>query len=168
MRGAGGVGTSGRTTIRSAQTTRNWTQAGHTLYLSHRAGEHVRASERIINEVAQGLRNLEDAVAWFSSLEQVEQRAVLHEVVRYSMQAHATVNDARNGLLQSGVRPTMTPAVLIVREPILEQMGKILNLPPGEYVKSFRVLLSTFVVADTRRRETECRGTCNHAWHNLA
>ncbi|MGQ5609201.1 MULTISPECIES: DUF5958 family protein [Streptomyces] len=164
----GAVETSGRTTIRTAQTTRSWTQAGRTLYLSHGAGEHLRASERIINEVAQGLRSLEDAVAWFSSLEQVEQRAVLHEVVRYSMQAHATVNDARDGLLRSGVKPTMTPAVLIVREPILEQMGKIINLPPGEYVKSFRVLLSTFAVADTRRRETECRGTCRHAWHNLS
>jgi len=107
-------------------------------------------------------------VTWFSSLEQVEQRAVLHEVVRYAMQARATVNDARDGLLRSGVKSTMTPAVLIVREPILEQMGKIINLPPGERVKSFRVLLSTFAVADTRRRETECRGTCSHAWHNLS
>ncbi|MEV0445944.1 DUF5958 family protein [Streptomyces spectabilis] len=128
----------------------------------------MRASERIINEVAQGIRSLDDAVAWFSSLEQVEQKAVLHEVVRYVMQAHATVDDAREGLARSGVKPTMTPAVLIVREPILEQMGKIINLPPGEYVKSIRVLLSTFAVADTRRRETECRGTCSHAWHNLA
>ncbi|WP_443062786.1 DUF5958 family protein [Streptomyces sp. NBC_00390] len=146
----------------------SWTETGRTLYSSPGPGEHLRASERIINEVAQGLRSLEDAVAWFSSLEQVEQRAVLHEVVRYAMQAHATVNDAREGLLRSGVKPTMTPAVLIVREPILEQMGKIINLPPGEYVKSVRVLLSTFAVADTRRRETECRGTCSHAWHNLS
>ncbi|MEU1552029.1 DUF5958 family protein [Streptomyces scabiei] len=128
----------------------------------------MRASERIINEVAQGLRSLEDAVAWFSSLEQVEQRPVLHEVVRYAMQAHATVNDARNGLPRSRVKPTMTPAVLIVREPILEQMGKNINLPASEYVKSFRVLLSAFAVADARRRETECRGTCSHAWHNLS
>ncbi|MFD4995014.1 DUF5958 family protein [Streptomyces buecherae] len=107
-------------------------------------------------------------MAWFSSLEQAQQKTVLHEVVRYSMQAHATVNDAREGLLRSGVKLTMTPAVLIVREPILEQMGKIINLPPGEYVKSFRVLVSTFAEADTRRREAECRGTCSHAWHNLS
>ncbi|MGW1784041.1 DUF5958 family protein [Streptomyces sp. NPDC002143] len=131
-------------------------------------GDHVRASERIINEVAQGLRSLEEAATWFSSLEQVEQRVVLQEVVRYSMQAHATTEDGRDGLLRSGVKATMTPAILIVREPILEQMGKIINLPPGEYLKSFRVLLSTFAVADTRRRETECRGTCSHAWHNLS
>ncbi|MFI8192150.1 DUF5958 family protein [Streptomyces sp. NPDC085946] len=146
----------------------SWIGIGRTWYLSPGAGEDLRASECIINEVAQGLRVLDDAVAWFSSLEQAQQKAVLHEVVRYAMQAHATVNDAREGLLRSGVKPTMTPAVLIIREPILEQMGKIINLPPGEYVKSFRVLVSTFAVADTRRRETECRGTCSHAWHNMS
>ncbi|SNR78899.1 hypothetical protein SAMN06264365_105475 [Actinoplanes regularis] len=84
------------------------------------------------------------------------------------MQARATANDGREGLPHSGVKPTMTPAVLIVREPINEKMGKIINLPPDEYVKSFRVLLSMFAVADTRRRETKCRGSCSHAWHNLS
>ncbi|MFI0777304.1 DUF5958 family protein [Streptomyces sp. NPDC021212] len=138
------------------------------MYSNLGEGEQLRASERIINEVAQGLRSLEEAVTWFSALEQAEQKAALHEVVRYSMQAHATVDDGREGLLRSGIKPTMTPAVLIVREPILEQMGKIINLPPAEYVKSFRVLLSTFAVADTRRRETKCRGTCSHGWHNLS
>ncbi|MFJ3027166.1 DUF5958 family protein [Streptomyces tendae] len=146
----------------------SWIGIGRTWYSSPGAGEDLRASERVINEVAQGLRALDDAVAWFTSLEQAQQKAVLHEVVRYAMQAHATVNDASEGLLRSGVKPTMTPAVLIVREPILEQMGKIINLPPGEYLKAFRVLVSTFAVADTRRRETECRGTCSHAWHNLS
>jgi hypothetical protein len=123
--------------------------------------------EQTINEVTQGLRSMEEAVSWFSSLEQVEQKEVLHEVVRYSIQAHVTDEDGRVGLSQSGVKPTMTPAVLIVREPILEQMGEMIDLPSNEYVKSFRVLLSTFAVADTRRRETECRGACSHDWHNL-
>ncbi|MBX9363943.1 hypothetical protein K4G64_22685 [Streptomyces sp. WAC04114] len=128
----------------------------------------MRTSERIINEAAQGILGYTEAVEWFSSLEPVEQRAVLQEIVRYSMQAHATAADGRQGVAQSGVKPTLTPAVLIVREPTLEQMGKIINLPPREHVNSFRVLLSTFTVADTRRRETECLGACSHAWHNLS
>ncbi|GIE85863.1 DUF5958 family protein [Actinoplanes regularis] len=128
----------------------------------------MRASERTINEVAQGLRSLADAAAWFSLLDEAEQREVLRDVVHCAMQARATANDGREGLPHSGVKPTMTPAVLIVREPINEKMGKIINLPPDEYVKSFRVLLSMFAVADTRRRETKCRGSCSHAWHNLS
>ncbi|MFJ9417282.1 DUF5958 family protein [Streptomyces sp. NPDC101227] len=41
------------------------------------------------------------------------------------------------------------------------------GLPATEHVKAFRVLVSVFAVAvaDTRRRETYCRGTCGHAWH---
>ncbi|WP_158574165.1 DUF5958 family protein [Streptomyces triticagri] len=130
--------------------------------------EHMRVAERIINEVAQGLRSLDDAVAWFSSLGRIEQKDVLRDVVHCALQAHATVDEAREGLLRSGVKPTMTPAVLVVREPIRGQMGKILDLPPDEYEKSLRVLLSTFAVADTRRRRDECRGTCTHAWHHLS
>ncbi|MET8021190.1 DUF5958 family protein [Streptomyces decoyicus] len=127
----------------------------------------MKPSERIINEIAQGILSLEEGVKWFSSLEQAEKKAVLHEIVRYVMQAHATTQDGREGLSRSGVKSTMTPAVLIVREPLLERMGTIINLPPAEYTNSFRVLISTFAVADTRRREVECRGACSHAWHNL-
>ncbi len=127
----------------------------------------MRESSRVINEVAQDIRSLDEAVDWFSLLNPPEQKEVLHEIVRFSMQAHATTEDARKGLLRSGVRPTMTPAVLITREPILEQMGKIINLPHNENIKSFRVLVSTFAVADERRRRKECRGKCSHAWHNL-
>jgi hypothetical protein len=127
----------------------------------------VKESSRVINEAAQDILSLDEVVDWFSSLDPSEQKDVLREIVLFSMQAHATAEDAKKGLLRSGVRPTVTPAVLITREPILEQMGKIINLPHNENIKSFRVLLSTFTVADERRRRTECLGKCSHAWHNL-
>ncbi|MFF4433976.1 DUF5958 family protein [Streptomyces sp. NPDC001513] len=66
-----------------------------------------RETGRVVNEVAQELRTLDDGAAWFS------------------------------------------------------------GLPADEHVKAFRVLLSVFAVADTRRRETYCKGACGHAWHNL-
>ncbi|WP_094211502.1 DUF5958 family protein [Streptomyces sp. 2R] len=128
----------------------------------------LRASERVINEVAQNVRSLEEGVEWFSGLAPEEQQSVLHEIALYLMQAHVTVKDGREGLEKSGVKATMTPAILIVREPILEQVGKIERLPQQEYLKAFRVLISTFAVADTRRRETQCKGSCSHAWHNLS
>ncbi|MFE9776385.1 DUF5958 family protein [Streptomyces sp. NPDC005931] len=165
---ADAAGISGSDTTLTVQTMQSWTGTGPTSFSSREGDDQVRTSERIINEAAQGILGYEESVDWFSSLEPFEQRAVLQEVVRYSMQAHATAEDGREGVSQSGVKPTITPAVLIVRAPILEQMGKILNLPPSEYVNSFRVLLSTFTVADTRRRETECRGSCSHPWHNMS
>ncbi|MFF3677521.1 DUF5958 family protein [Streptomyces sp. NPDC002120] len=41
------------------------------------------------------------------------------------------------------------------------------GLPADEHVTAFRVLVSVFGAADTRRRETYCKGACGHAWHNL-
>ncbi|MFE2263165.1 DUF5958 family protein [Streptomyces griseosporeus] len=41
------------------------------------------------------------------------------------------------------------------------------GLPAAEHVQAFRVLVSVFAVADTRRRETYCNGACGHTWHNL-
>ena len=114
------------------------------------------------------MRSLDEAVDWFSSLDEAGKDSVLREIVLYLIQVHVTAQDGRDGLARSGVKATMTPAVLIVREPILEQVGKIAGLPPNEHLKAFRVLLSTFAVADTRRREMECRGACGHAWHNLS
>lgn len=110
---------------------------------------------------------MEEGVKWFTSLEEADKKEVLREIGRYAMQAHITTRDGREGVAKSGVKPTMTPAVLIVREPILDRMATIINLPAAEYTKAFRVLISTFSVADTRRRETECRGACTHEWHNL-
>ncbi|MFE3942359.1 DUF5958 family protein [Streptomyces sp. NPDC059118] len=39
--------------------------------------------------------------------------------------------------------------------------------PGADHVKAFRVLVSVFAIADTRRRKTRCKGVCGHAWHNL-
>lgn len=127
----------------------------------------MQESERIINEIAQGLIQLDEGVNWFSALDPAQQKAVLREVVSYSMQAHATVGDGREGVARSGVKPTANPAVMIVREPLPDRMAKIINLQDSENVKAFRVLVSTFAVADTRRRDTQCKGRCGHEWHNL-
>lgn len=40
------------------------------------------ATVRVVNEVAQGLRTLEEGTAWFSLLPQAERKAVLQEVMR--------------------------------------------------------------------------------------
>ncbi|MEU6554908.1 DUF5958 family protein [Streptomyces sp. NPDC046915] len=127
----------------------------------------MRESELVINRVAQGIVPLAEGVAWFSALDRAGQTAVLVEIGHYLMQASATVEDGRAGVARAGVKPTVTPAVLITMEPFLQRVGTIIGLPEAEHVKAFRVLVSTFTVADTRRRETRCQGRCTHAWHNL-
>ncbi len=123
-----------------------------------------RETERVVNEIAQEYRTLDAGVSWFSALTPARKHAVLVEVAGYAMQAHITAADGRAGVARSGVKPTINPAVMICLDP---PRYRFANLPPAEHVKAFRVLVSVFAVADTRRRETSCRGVCRHAWHNL-
>ncbi|MEU6807049.1 DUF5958 family protein [Streptomyces neyagawaensis] len=123
-----------------------------------------RETERVVNEIAQGLRTLDDGVGWFSDLVPTRQQEVLQEVAGYAMQAHITAADGRAGVARSGVKPTANPSVMICMDP--PRYG-FAGLPSAEHVKAFRVLVSVFAVADARRREAYCKGACGHAWHNL-
>ncbi|WP_369009094.1 DUF5958 family protein [Streptomyces sp. WAC06614] len=123
-----------------------------------------RATEHVVNEIAQGLRTLDDGPAWFSGLSPADRRDVLQQVSGYAMQAHLTPADGRAGVTRSGVKPTADPAVMICMDP---PRYAFWGLPADEHVKAFRVLVRVFAVADARRRETSCKGTCGHSWHHL-
>ncbi|MFG2267331.1 DUF5958 family protein [Streptomyces sp. NPDC048720] len=123
-----------------------------------------REIERVLNEIAQELRTLDDGAGWFSGLAPARQTEVLQEVAGYAMQAHITAADGRAGVARSGVKPTANPSVMICMDP--PRYG-FAGLPTAEHVKAFRVLVSVFAVADTRRRKTYCKDGCRHPWHNL-
>jgi len=112
-----------------------------------------RETEQIVNEIAQGLRTLDDGTAWFSGLSLAGRQEVLREVGGYAMQAHITVADSRVGVARSGVKLTANPSVMICMDP---PRSGFASLPADEHVKAFRVLVAVFAVADTRRRETYC------------
>lgn len=124
-----------------------------------------REAERVVNEVAQELRTLDEGASWFSALSPAGRQTVLQVVANYAMQAHITAADGREGVSRSGVKPTANPSVMICMDP--PRYG-FAALPADEHVKAFRVLVSVFSVADTRRRQTYCKGTCGHSWHNLS
>ncbi|MFC4517937.1 DUF5958 family protein [Streptomyces ehimensis] len=123
-----------------------------------------REAERVVNEIAQGLRTLDAGVGWFSGLAPTRQQEVLQEATGYALQAHITSADGRAGVARSGVKPTANPAVMICMDP--PRYG-FAGLPSAEHLKAFRVLVSVFAIADARRRETYCKGACGHEWHNL-
>ncbi|MFJ1581696.1 DUF5958 family protein [Streptomyces sp. NPDC088182] len=123
-----------------------------------------REAERVVNEVAQGLRTLDDGTTWFAALSPAGRQVVLQEVAGYAMQAHITAADGHAGVARSGVKPTANPSVMICMDP---PRYRFAALPADEHIKAFRVLVSVFSVADTRRRQTYCKGSCGHSWHNL-
>jgi len=84
------------------------------------------------------------------------------------VQARAVTEDGPESIRRAGLRPTHTPAVLIARGPIDQQLGKIAGLTPvDERRKAFRLLVAVLAVADERRRERFCSDGCGHWWHNL-
>ncbi|WP_089224598.1 DUF5958 family protein [Actinacidiphila glaucinigra] len=123
--------------------------------------------EVILNELAQGLRPLPLGVAWFAGLSADEQFEVLRDLAGYCLQARATREDGEESVDRAGIRPTHTPAVLLTRGRLPEQLTKIVNLPQDERVKAFRLLIALLAVADERRRARYCTEGCSHAWHAL-
>ena len=120
-----------------------------------------------LNGLAQGLRPLGQGVEWFEGLPVEGQFEVLRDLAGFCIQAGATVEDGPESVCLAGIRPTHTPAVLISRGQLREQLEKIINLPQGERVRAFQLLVALLGVADKRRRELFCAGGCTHAWHRL-
>ncbi|MFC8367549.1 MULTISPECIES: DUF5958 family protein [unclassified Streptomyces] len=120
------------------------------------------AHEVILNELAQGLRPMAEGVEWFEGLSEDGRRKVLHALVLFCGQARAREEDVPESIERSGIRPTHTPAVMLTKW----RFG-MEALPACELTTSFRLLVTLFSIADTRRRTLYCAGGCGHAWHNL-
>ncbi|MEU7461822.1 DUF5958 family protein [Streptomyces griseofuscus] len=116
----------------------------------------------ILNELAQGLRPVDEGVEWFEGLSEGDQRKVLHALVLFCGQGSAREEDVPESIARSGIRPTHTPAVMLAKW----RFG-MEALPAYELTKSFRLLVALFSIADTRRRTLRCADGCGHAWHNL-
>ncbi|MFI5527514.1 DUF5958 family protein [Kitasatospora sp. NPDC051853] len=121
----------------------------------------------VLNELAQGLRTPAQGVGWFEAMAGDGQVEVLNLLTMYCLQARAVTEDGPESIRRAGIRPTHTPAVLVVRGRLPEQLAKIVGLPPDERVKSFRLLVALLAVADERRRALYCAGGCSHDWHHL-
>ena len=121
----------------------------------------------ILNRLAQGVDPLEGGVAWFNGLSVDDRRATLRKLRVFVLQARPTIDDAELAVARSGLRPTVTPAVLLVR-PNLIGLGKIPDLPLPELERSFRLLVLLLGIADERRRMISCANGCTHWWHHLS
>ncbi|MFJ3138510.1 DUF5958 family protein [Streptomyces sp. NPDC086843] len=123
----------------------------------------------IPNELAQGLRPMSQGIAWFDALAPEEQSEALLFLRHHCVQARAVAEDGPEGIRRAGLRPTHTPAVLITRGRIDDQLGKIASLTPrDERRKAFRLLVAVLAIADGRRRERYCSNGCSHWWHRLS
>jgi len=120
-----------------------------------------------LNEVAKGQSSLYSAVSWFESLDPGEQARILRNLVLITGQSHPLPAELSLAIEVSGLKIGATPCVLLKTHPLPTAMAKMLGLPNPENSRSFRLLLSLFSIADTRRRETVCGKDCHHPWHDI-
>ncbi len=121
----------------------------------------------MLNQLAQGLLGMENGIREFTKEDADQRRATLREIIVFALQAGVTSADARHGVERAGIRVTDTPSVLISQGVVEIQLAKIANLPENESVKSFRLLVALFGIADERRRGEKCLHGCSHWWHKL-
>ncbi|MFC7219286.1 DUF5958 family protein [Streptomyces polyrhachis] len=123
----------------------------------------------LLNELAQDLRPMAEGIEWFDGLGQEEQSDVLLLLRHHCVQARAVAEDASESIHRAGLRVTHTPAVLISRGRIDEQLGKVAGLRPlDERRKAFRLLIAVLSIADRRRWDRFCSDGCDHWWHRLS
>lgn len=118
--------------------------------------------EFFLNKLAQGQCSWESGLSWFSSLECSHQGQILERLLAMVLQAGGNQKlDSSLVIEKSGLRPTFTPCVLLAKG----RADKLSKLNPDENGKSFKLLITWLNLADSRRREQRCRGSCSHWWH---
>jgi len=122
----------------------------------------------MLNRVAQGRLPFTDAVRWFESLPEVEQPGWLRTVALMCHQAHPCGEEIDPAITLAELKPTFTPCVM-VRSAVQPEhaLNRIADLPADERQKAFRLMFALYCIADTRRRQTQCKNGCSHEWHNF-
>ncbi|WP_200978304.1 DUF5958 family protein [Echinicola sp. 20G] len=123
--------------------------------------------ERNINKYAQNKLNDSEILDWFSQFDLSGQKEIRDKLIMFVYHAHPSDDLIYKAIQTAPIKETMTPVVLFKTQSFKIAINRILELPDSELRKSIIILLSIFKMADTYRRETECRNGCGHEWHNI-
>lgn len=132
--------------------------------LTPEESEHLSQCSTGLNQIAQGIHDIEYV---FELLKESPHPDLFWQAL-YTMvvQSHPTREEAVQAIEETGLKPTFTPCVLLVKDNTPEKnVGKICSLPEYEHRKALILLMKVFQIADKRRRETECKEGCSHWWH---
>ncbi|MGE0493903.1 MAG: DUF5958 family protein [Vulcanimicrobiota bacterium] len=122
----------------------------------------MKYRDYLINGFAQGLVEFSTVLSYFEQLSYEGRSSFLEFLLWYAKEARFRDSDAQLAVQRSEQKSTFTPSVLL----LLGRHDKIPKLPEDEQLKSLRLLLNLFAIADERRRHDVCKGACQHWWHN--
>src|SRR5436190_4684 len=113
----------------------------------------LTAIELHLNRIAQGLVSEAEGHSWFESLQPEARLKTLRVLANICQQSHPLSQEVPQAIERSGLKATFTPCVLLkLAARPQDAFNRIVALPGAEQVKSFRLLVSLFAIADTRRR----------------
>lgn len=139
----------------------------------HRWGSKFKKSlmtenEKLLNKIAQNLLTLENGIKVYDTSHPQEKTELFNNIILCMFQACPNKESIEKGIENSGIKKTMTPSVIFLKNTLNNAKRKIQQLEPElEKRKAFIIMLSIFKEADTIRRNTKCIDGCLHYWHNI-
>lgn len=107
--------------------------------------------EIAVNKYGQGLVEVEQLLELFQRFDFDFQQVFLREILFLILQSKPKEEDIESAILDSGLKSTYTPCVLLKKGIATHNLEKLINLPANERTKVFVLLLSLFKMAYKRR-----------------
>lgn len=107
--------------------------------------------EILLNKFGKGLVTIKQLTEDFRLLEMIKKKEFLNELLFLIMQSKPRNEDIEPAIVNSGLKSTFTPCVLLKKGVANHNLVKIINLPEKELTKAFVFLLSLFKIAYIKR-----------------
>ncbi|WP_199141769.1 DUF5958 family protein [Pedobacter sp. ASV12] len=112
--------------------------------------------EILINKYGQGLISIDEIVALLQKNNEKDKHNALSEIVNLIIQTKVTEEDIDQAIVESGLKRTYTPSVLLATKGVANHnLQKIIELPEGEQHKVLKLMLALFKIAYKRRFSKE-------------
>jgi len=111
--------------------------------------------EILVNQYGQGIVDIEKLISLLECLSNENKRLFLNDLLYLIMQSKPMDEDINEAIIESGLKPTYTPCVLLKKGVAVYNLKKIIELPNNELEKVITLLLVLFKIAYRRRFEKE-------------
>ena len=109
-----------------------------------------------IDKYAQNKLTHSQIMDWFDEFDSNRQKEIRDKLSLFIKQTHPTEDLIKDAIKSAPIKESMTPVVLSKTLTLKNAIYKIEKLPDSELRKSFIIMLTIFIMADTYCRETIC------------
>lgn len=110
-----------------------------------------RTTEILINRYGQHLESVQEILREFSKFDLQNRKKFFDELNFLILQSKPETTDVKKAIIDSGLKETYTPCILLMTFPIKIAIQKIITLPEHEQTKSLKLLLAMFKISYYRR-----------------